>query len=328
MDTFVEGVLDWSLLQETDLADLAELQAAVEYFDDPITRVGLAELLSAYEEPGSSENAIVGRERLGGNLVAYGWNHVDASTDPPRVILAGAVHPAWRDQRIGHSLAAWQIGRAVEWASELPQHPASVWIGAFTDDNQSGAQRLFRNHGLVPERYFFDMHHLFARVQNPPPPPPVNGVHFAPYAAQESERIRQLHNLCFSDNPGFSPVDEKTWAAMQARPEFRPEWSWLAYEGTELVGYALNSADEGAWAEQGFTEGWTDRIGVHPKCRRRGIARGLLSWSMWSFGKAGLEGAGIGIDTTEADEAKRWYGSIGYESQEMVVLLSMVAPVA
>lgn len=330
MDTFVEGVLDWSTLSSSDLVELAELRAAVEYFDDPVTRLTFDELVAAFESPGAdpTRNAIVGRDRVGGNLVAYGWNHPEATSQPPRVILDGAVHPAWRDQKIGHSLAAWQIGRAQEWAGELRPRPRQVWIGAFTDDTQSGAQRLFINHGLTPERYYFDMHHVFARVPNPPPPPPVAGIRFCPYAPEHSFEVRQLHNICFSDNVGFSPVDEPTWDSMQSRAEFRPGWSWLAYDGDLLVGYALNSADERAWVEQGFSEGWTDRLGVHPDYRRRGIARGLLSWSMWSFGRAGLEGAGLGIDTDDAEGAMRLYGSIGYESQEMVVLLSTTLPVA
>lgn len=328
MDAFVEETLDWSPLSEADLPELAELRAAVEYFDDPVTRIGLAELFDAYEAPDADpeRNAIVGRERRGGNLVAYGWNHPDARATPPRIVLGGAVHPAWRDQKIGHALAAWQLARAQEWAGSLPGRPREVWAGVFTDEAHSGAQRLFLNQGLAPERYFFDMHHIFARVTNPPPPPPVEGVRFVPYDAELSESIRGLHNLCFAGSAGFQPVSERTWFAMQARPEFRPEWSWLAYAGDDLVGYALNSGDERAWAEQGFTEGWTDRLGVHPEFRRRGVARGLLSWSMWSFGRAGLDGAGIGIDTPDAEGALRLYESIGYESQEMVVLLSTTLP--
>lgn len=324
VDAFVEATLDWSALEESDLPELAELREAVEYFDDPVTRVGLAELAVAFRAPGAAPalNAVVGRDRVGGNFVAYGWNLLDSSACPPRVVLSGAVHPGWRDQKIGHALAGWQVARAREWAAELPSAPATVWLGVYTDDNQSGAQRLFSNHGLTPERYFFDMHHVFARVPDPPPPPPVAGVTFAPYTASESMAVRDLHNVCFGGD-----VSVDTWTAMQQRPVFRPEWSWLAYAEGRLIGYALNSADEQAWVEQGFTEGWTDRLGVHPDYRRRGVARGLLSWSMWSFGRAGLEGAGLGVDTTDAVEALRLYEAIGYESQEMVVLLSATLPV-
>lgn len=329
MDTFVEPTLEWEPLTESDLPSIAELQQAVEYFDDPVNRIGLAELHEWFSTPGAQPhlNGICGRDRRVGDIVAYGWNLVQPpSGGTARVIMVGAVHPGWRDQRIGHSLAAWQLGRAREWAEGLRERPEKLWVGVYTDEDGSGAHRLFRNHGLAPERYFFDMHHVFARVQNPPPPPPVPGIQFVAYTEEWSERVRTLHNGCFVNTVGYSPVDEEQWRATQGRPEFRPEWSWLALDGDQVVGYALNSADEAAWTQLGFSEGWTDRLGVHVDYRRRGIAKGLLSWSMWSFGRAGLEGAGLGIDTVDAEEALAIYRGIGYESAEMVVLLSTTVP--
>lgn len=325
MDTFVEETLEWAPLGESDLPELAQLCEAVEYFDDPITRTGLEDLVESFHRAGADpgHNAICGRDSRSGNIVAYGWNHVDASGAIPRVIMNGAVHPGWRDQRIGFAIVSWQRARAREWATELPGNPREVWVGAYADDKKSSTQRLLRDQGLSPERYFFDLHHVFNRDdEDDQQPARLPGIDFVPYTAQVSEEVRVLHNLCFQDNPGFCLISTDTWNEMQDRAEFRPEWSWLAYAQGQLVGYALNNSDEQLWEEQGLSEGWTDRLGVHPAYRRLGVARALLYWSMWSFRRAGLEGAGLGLDSADADGLLQVLKSIGYENQEIVVLLS------
>lgn len=317
MDTFVEDTLDWAHIEESDSSDLAELQVAVEYFDDPITRI------SETAEGADKFNTICGRDPRSKNIVAYGWNRVDESHVQPKVVLTGAIHPAWRNQHIGTALAAWQIERAKEWALSLPGPPQQVWVGVYVDAKHPAAEHIFTKHGFKAERYFYDLHHVFARVPDPPPPAPVAGITFVPYGHRYSEDIRQLHNICFSGVAGFEPVTQSVWDSMQTRPEFRSDLSWLAFSADRLVGYALNSADQ---SDEDYNEGWTDRLGVHPEFRRRGIARGLLSWSMWSFGKAGMEGAGLGIDTADQAATFGFYQAIGYEATDTVILLSATIP--
>ncbi|MEL4545313.1 hypothetical protein AAEX63_05925 [Luteococcus sp. H138] len=46
----------------------------------------------------------------------------------------------------------------------------------------------------------------------------------------------------------------------------------------------------------------------------------LLIASMRTFLDAGLDGAGLGVDTSDPDGALELFESVGYESEEMVVL--------
>lgn len=330
-ECFVEASLNWSWLTKQDLVEVAQLQSAVDYFDDPIEQVGLTEFQAWFDAfPNSALiGAACGRDKFVGDVVAYGWN-VPINPDglQPRVNIYGAVHPGWRDQRIGHKLVAWQEEMAIRWATKLTPAPPSVWLGTYAPGEDTRRRRLFESIGFAPERYFFDMHHQFSRVPDPPPPPPVPGIEFRVYTTADEEPVRQLHNLCFNQSSGFIQVSREQWHRTQTRPGARPELSWLAFAGDQLVGYALNSADESAWAQLGFSEGWTDRLGVHPRFRRRGIAKGLLSWSMWSFGRAGFEGAGLGIDTSDQSAAESLYQGLGYESTNVVVLLSKTDPLA
>lgn len=324
VECFVEEHLDWSWITQTDLEGIAQLQSAVDYFDDPVARADIEQFETWFRDCPAMPTfgAVCGRDKRVRDIVAYGWNVLTSVEPSLRIELKGAVHPGWRDQRIGNALIEWQLAALTRWAEQLPDGPTRIIAEAYSNGTDHRRIKLFEGHGFSPERYFFDMHHLFARVHNPPSPPPVDGISFRPYGHGDSEAVRALHNLCFAPISGFNPVSRESWELTQSRPDTRPDLSWLAFEGDRLVGYALNSADEAAWPELGFSEGWTDRLGVHPDYRRRGIAQGLLSWSMWSFGNAGLEGAGLGIDTDDPVAAELIYHRIGYESSEMVVRLS------
>ena len=100
----------------------------------------------------------------------------------------------------------------------------------------------------------------------------------------------------------------------------RPDWSWVAVQGQEAVGYALSGVDDAA-ALDGVVEGWTERLGVHPSHRRRGIASGLLERTMVSMARSGCPGAGIGVDTVDAALPEVLHGSLGYEARDALVLM-------
>ncbi|MEL4504557.1 GNAT family N-acetyltransferase [Luteococcus sp. H91] len=87
-----------------------------------------------------------------------------------------------------------------------------------------------------------------------------------------------------------------------------------------MVGYAMNSAYVQDWEAQSFSEGWTDRLGVRPAWRGHNVGSALLIASMRTFLDAGLDGAGLGVDTSDPDGALELFESVGYESEEMVVL--------
>ena len=102
-EAIVEGSLEWSFLTREDLPEVAELCAAIEYFDDPAQRRELAGLIEDFDRPWAyaSNHAVAGRDR-GGTIVAYGWNHVTDPEDPlPHAWMEIGVHPAWRHHKIG-----------------------------------------------------------------------------------------------------------------------------------------------------------------------------------------------------------------------------------
>ncbi|GAA1398459.1 GNAT family N-acetyltransferase [Luteococcus peritonei] len=335
MEYIVEGSLEWSALCAADLPQLAELRTTIEYFDDPVERQDLAQLQEYWTAPGADPvfNCTVGRDK-GGTIVAYGWNHVRGlDVGEPRVWLDGGVHPAWRHQHIGRRLMEWQVERARLWYAkvlrEQPWLQAPLWLGTYVDQKLEGQSALCETLGLAPERWYFDMHLTFGMDQPGPVLPviPLTGrVQLQHYHPALSEQVRLAHNEVFAASFGSHTVSVANWEHSMDRSAARPEWSWVATQDGEVVGYALNSAYEQDWGPQGFSEGWTDRLGVRPGWRGHNLGRALLLASMRSFLDAGLEGAGVGVDTARPDAALRLFESIGYQAEEMVVLHSTVVP--
>ena len=162
MDTMVEGTLAWTEVTEADIRPLAELREAIEYMDDPIQRLSEGDLRQRFlrAELDPLPDALVGRDRAG-TLVAYCWNQNEIDKlGRARVWLDGGVHPGWRHRSIGRRLVDWQLARAVEWFETLAPRSHNhqpLWVGSHVDSATALGQTLLQA-GLVPVRWYFDMH--------------------------------------------------------------------------------------------------------------------------------------------------------------------------
>jgi len=300
---------------------LAALQAAIEYFDDPPSRHSLGDDISLFDNPceDPGHNAVVGRDW--GGIVAYAWDHIrGGELGHPKVWLEGGVHPAWRHRRIGHALVTWQLARARACYAELSAgngQMAPLWVGCAVDAH-SGVVGLLADAGFTPERWLLDLQVQFEQTAPPDDPRSVEGIVLKRFLSEWSEAVRDAHNEAFSTEPGAQPVDRESWEASIDRPE----WCWMALDGDRVVGYAMNSELRQEWAAGDGPIGWTDRLGVRPAYRKRGIATALLQASIRSFADAGMAGAGIGVDPREPERLLRTLEPLGYVPKETVVLYS------
>ncbi len=320
------STVQWSPLTREDLPALSGLLTAIEHYDEPAERHSLEELHEAWAEPGSDpgRNAKLGRDS-GGTVIAYGWVHpFDTDVDPRRVFLDGGVHPGWRRRGIGHQILDWQITRARAWdeaTRRAGQGPLQLVV--MVEEKLSGRAGLATDRGFRPVRWFADMSLRFTDLPGGLPSlPPVPGIRLEPFGEGRSEQVRQAHNEAFADHWGAQPVPADRWQQRLEAAATRAEWSWVAVEeGSDAVaGYAMNAVYPQDWDYQGFQEGWTDRLGVRPGWRHRGIARALLIASMHSFADAGLDGAGLGVDTDQPDGAYELYTRLGYGRGETQVM--------
>ncbi|MGI8458245.1 MAG: GNAT family N-acetyltransferase [Propionibacteriaceae bacterium] len=307
------------------MTDLSALLTAIEHLDEPGEQHTLAGLHATWDSGDVDPlDTLLGRDS-GGTLVAYAHNqnHPD-QVGPPRAYLMGGVHPGWRRQGIGRAILEWQVAHARQWHAVSAEAAGPLHVYAWADERLVDRTALFGGASMSPMRWFADL--SLDLATHVPTPPAVPDVTLAPYHPTLSEQVRAAHNEAFADHWAAQPVPRDRWEEQLGAQTSRPGWSWVALERAtnQVVGYALNSADVDDWDQQGFAEGWTDRLGVRPGWRGRGVAQALLCASAICFAREGLDAAGIGVDSAKPDDAFRLYRRLGYDVGEVAVMYGRI----
>jgi GNAT superfamily N-acetyltransferase len=121
-----------------------------------------------------------------------------------------------------------------------------------------------------------------------PDMPDLGPLRIEPYLAADAERLRLAHNEAFADHWGSEPLTPEMWGRdFVGDPFFRGDLSFVAFDGEEVTGYAVNYVAEPDWEATGVREGWVGQLGVRRPWRKRGLATALLVRSM-SLPAAGL----------------------------------------
>ncbi len=312
--------LEWTPLTYANLPAVAGLVRAIEHVDDSIQRHDLAYLQDLWDGAGGRPTAVVGRDKHG-NVVAWAWDVIrPADVNPRRVRLLGGVHPAWRDKDIGTALVGWQIAAARAWhtATRRPYF-GPLQLTATIEARLDGARDLFRAHGLTDETYYLDLFRSLDAGSSLDQPALPDGVELLPYLSSDGESVRVAHNEVWAGT-GSHDIGPAEWDASIKRGAGCRALSWVAAMGRRVVGYSINSS---AQIADGQTAGWTERIGVIPAWRGRGIATALLQASARTFLQHGYVGAGVGFDTTDPDLGESLYARLGYELTDAMVAHSL-----
>ena len=317
MDAYVEPHLTWGLLTESDLPDLHRLREQIAALDNSVLS-SIATALDARELFVPEGQAVGGRDAYH-SLSAYGINYV-AAGDPLQIYIMGGVHPTHRHLSIGTALFHWQISHAIAWRDEH-QPGTPVRLSCYAEIGRVGLEAVARLIGFEPTRYYYDLARDFHR---PVAVPTIPGVSLRAFEPEDSETVRRLHNLCFSTITSSSEVGPDAWSDRIAEETFRPGWSVLAIADGQVVGYAMSGVDE--TSEDGALYGWTERFGVHPQYRGRGIAIAMLAACLKAMRDDGCVEAGIGIDTADQDGITRLTGELGYTTRDAVALLTKWVP--
>ncbi len=318
-DTPTHPDLTWRPLRSGDEPGWAQLLADAQKVDGGLEHHGAEDLAEELGTPwlDPEQDTVVGLDRHG-RARAFGCVELrPGDVTELRCYAWGCVHPDWRGRGIGRQLLGWSLARAREKAAtrraELdPGVPARFTV--MLEQDASATRRLLQAAGLTSRRFFFVMRRELAQ-----PAPDVAlpaGLRLEPWSALLDEQVLAAHNEAFTEHWGWQPWTAQAWQQWQSgSKDFRPDWSFVVLDGQEVAGYTMACGRESEWAAQGFTEGWTNLVGVRRPWRGRGLAGALLTASLHAFQAAGLQYAGLDVDAENASGAVGLYERLGYQQR-------------
>lgn len=300
-------------------AERADAEAIAAVFNAVAAQFDSRELRSAadveqeFDRPTWNSSTDSRVAELDGEIVANG-----AVPPPPpggeRAWMPGAVHPAYQSRGIGRDLLRWQLDRlAAHRAERAADVPWVALAGMHADDK--AADRLFRRHGLEPERHFFIMEQpVAAAVTDARPPAELRVV---PFTADLERALYATHQEAFSDHWGFQARPFEHWLTSIRTEKFRPEQSRFAVtEGEEVAGFVLS------FAGSDDSRMWLHSIGTRRAWRGKGVASGLIASTLEGFAAAGIKTALLDVDTVNPTGAVGIYERMGFTAAERSVAYS------
>jgi ribosomal protein S18 acetylase RimI-like enzyme len=305
----------WRPVGRADLPAVARFYAECEEFDRNPERHSLIGLEEYWDSPRSrpDQDTLVGLDSADA-VVAVAWAGCNRDvTERRSVHLGGGVHPSRRGQGIGEAVLRWQVAHGLAWDRATREEGfGPLVMRLYAPTEQADVRQLAERHGLVVDRYFFEMSQ---RLGDPVRPSAPHGVRIVDWDEERSAEIHRVVDTAFRDHWGHVDRTDLMWEEAVTGHAFRPEWSALAIDVSTdaVVGAALNCAYEQDWPAQRFTEGYTDELAVAATHRGRGIASALLRESMCRFAAAGMDAAGLGVDAANPSGALQLYEGLGYE---------------
>jgi len=316
--------LTWRHLGAGDSDAILDLVARCAVVDKPLAAPGPLQVADAFDPAHTQVRDSLGGFSSDGELQAMAVVYLPpGDTDILRAFITATIAPGWRGRGIGRALLDWQDARARQLlAQDGRDLPAR--IGAYVDEHLTDRRRLYVAAGFSPKRVFQEMRRP---VSAPVPDAPLAaGLRMVDWTPDLDDEIRHTHNEAFADHWGSQPLTTGSWRRVLR--ELEPRWSKIALARTadgaeEVAGYALTSRHEHAWAALGFSEGYTEFVGVRRGYRGRGVARSLLAGVIRALAADGIESAGLDVDTINPSGAHGFYERLGYQRQGAQILYTI-----
>jgi mycothiol synthase len=317
--------LHWRSAGPADLDAWAALIARTAAVEEPVwfeRRADLEQIMESKNNP-VGPNTVLGLDSDG---VPRAYARLTKNKDGAKAHGFCAVDPQWQRRGVGSALLSWLEARTrqrfaedagavqdsagpddgVESARPVPR------LRLFTEQKQQHQRVLLEESGYQVVRYYNEMHRPLSA---PLPEAPLDhGLELVPMEPGLSEALRLAHNQVFADHWGSEPRDEESWGFVVNDPLARPDLSAVVLESHtgEIAGYQLASYDPDNTVARGFSEGYTDLLGVRREFRGRGIAQALLADAMRRFAAAGLDKASLDVDSENPTGAMALYRKMGY----------------
>lgn len=231
-----------------------------------------------------------------GTPVAYG--EVDLSEQP--VWGTFWVLPTHRGQGIEQ-----QLLQRIEERARAVAPTATLLIRA--SDSNEAAWHAYEQAGY---RRYLSFQIMQIDLEGPPPAPRwPEGISVRPFIPDQDDQATYATDEESALDKGYhDPLTFDGWAARMGRHAagFDPSLWFLAWEGADLAGVALNYADATA-------TGWVDHLGVRRPWRKQGLGQALLLHTFGAFYARGIRRIKLSVDSASLTNAPRLYTQVGMQ---------------
>ncbi|MEC5192468.1 MULTISPECIES: GNAT family N-acetyltransferase [unclassified Arthrobacter] len=309
--TSLDPRLSWRAAADADLEGWAALIARTAAVERPVwfeCRADLEQVLGSQKNPAAT-NTVLGTDVEG---VARAYARITKNPDGDKAVGYGCVDPGWQRKGIGRGLLGWMEGRARLRFAGDGRAATTPRLRLHSEQQHTHQAALFGSAGYRIVRYYHEMHRpLRAGLPEVVLDDRFELVGFGP---ELRGPVRLAHNDAFQDHWGSEPRDEEGWGLVVHDPLARPDLSAVVLERAtgKVAGYQLASHDPVIAASRGFTEGYTDLLGVRREFRGHGLARALLADAMHRFAAAGMDMASLDVDSENPTGALALYAAMGY----------------
>ena len=246
------------------------------------------------------------------------WESIDLETDTCTAHADGQL-AGYAELREGDSLYIYLADRGnVDLAFQLltileekalAHKTERVKLFTRISEKNNTLLQLFASNGYKSNLSFLMME---LEMDEPPPAPEqVNGVVIRPFVPGRDESATyQADEEAGQDKGYHTPLNYEEWVKRMRMDQesFDPNLWFLACEGNEIVGVALNVYDKRS------NIGWVDHLSVRRLWRRKGIGRALLLQSFGEFYRRGIHHVKLNVDSKSLTNAPRLYEQVGMKT--------------
>lgn len=308
----VDAGLTWRPLVAADNDALVALLEAIEAHDDPPYRTTAEESAETFDPiaGGVGSAMIVGCD-VDGVPRAYAIVRVRAGGLADRALCDGGVHPEWRGRGIGGALLDWEVSAARRIVAEAGHDTAEAVV--HVEEDLGDMRDMLERAGFTQTRWYTEMRRDLS--QEIPDIKPSGKITVEPWTPELDDAVRRAHNDAFADDRAGEQHTRESWA--KGRTFFAPQWSFVAFDRTSdrarVAGYLISGRYEGDWAAQGWTEGYTEMLGVRREWRGMRVATALLATAMRAYAADGMAYAGLGVELATPSDDFGLFDQLGYE---------------
>jgi mycothiol synthase len=306
----IEGLTFRRYAGDRDLPGLVEvinLENRADDYDEVETVEGLAVHFAHLPNGDAARDVLIAE--IDGVIVGVSWAWWTQRTGDYSYEHTGAVHPAHRGRGLGRTMLRYHE-RRLRGIAAGHDPGRSRGFATWAPDDAVACQRLLRDEGYEPVRYFFDMARDL-REEIPMAPLPT-GLEIRPVRTEDHRRIYDACVEAFLDHWGAREKGPEDFARQFEDPELDTSLWRVAWDRDEVAGVVVTVIHGAENEALGLRRGWLEQAGVRRPWRRRGLARALMASSLEALRDRGMTQAFLGVDAENPTGALGLHEGLGF----------------